>query len=136
MELESAVWPDINPKLKPSVVGDTLDRLGADGTYHMLPYEQQQHQRFTNSSSTVFSHDQSDAATSVRLFALDQQNGITPKTVMWDTGADLGVCIAPDVAEHLGLTWTPGFQLVGVSGLGGAEGEADQQIIIRIGGDG
>jgi len=133
---EAALWPDINPKLKPSVIGDTLSRLGADGTYQMSDYEKQQHSRFNSSKATVYSHDQSDPATSVRMFDLAQENGITPRSVMWDTGADLGVCIAPDVAKHLGLTWTPGFQLVGVSGLGGSEGEADQQIIIRIGGDG
>jgi hypothetical protein len=46
------------------------------------------------------------------------------------------MCISKGVANALGLTWTPGIQLAGVGGLGGAEGLADQEIVLRIGGDG
>jgi hypothetical protein len=46
------------------------------------------------------------------------------------------MCISKGVAKALNLTWTPGIQLAGVGGLGGAEGLADQEIVLRIGGDG
>jgi len=129
-------WPKVNPKLKPRISGETLKRLRADGTYAMSEDEARAHKQFTLRNSTVYSHDQRDPSTAVRLFSADDELGIVPHSVMWDTGAEVGICITTNIARCLGLTWSPGLQLVGVGGLGGAEGQADQEIIIRFGGDG
>jgi hypothetical protein len=98
--------------------------------------ELQAHTRLKDHEATVISIDQSKLHTAVRLFSLDHQLGIVPASVMADTGAEVDMCISKGVARALNLTWTAGIQLAGVGGLGGAEGQADQEIVLRIGGDG
>jgi hypothetical protein len=70
------------------------------------------------------------------MFGLDNRHGIVHVAVMADTGAEVDMCISKGVAQGLNLTWSPGMQLAGVGGLGGSEGQADREIILRIGGDG
>jgi hypothetical protein len=77
----------------------------------------------------VVSIDQSKLHTDVRLFSLDFQRGIVPASVMADTWAEVEMCISKGVARALNLTWTPGMQLAGVGWLGGADGQADQEIM-------
>jgi len=101
----------------------------------MDEYEAKAHGTFKTRTSIVYGHDQRDPATAVRLFDENDSRGIIPHSVMWDSGAEVGVCISMSIANRLGLTWSPGLQLIGVGGLGGAKGQADQEIIIRLGGD-
>jgi hypothetical protein len=131
----SSEWPDVPPQMRPKVLQAIKDRYRG-GVYHMDPKEQEAHDRLKSHEATVVSIDQSKLHTAVRLFSLDFQRGIVPASVMADTGAEVEMCISKGVARALNLTWTPGMQLAGVGGLGGADGQADQEIVLRIGGDG
>jgi len=129
-------WPKVNPALNPRITGDTLKKLRADGTYAMDELEAKAHQSFMTRNAIVYGHDQRDPAKAVRLFKEDDSHGIIPHSVMWDSGAEVGICISTNLAKRLELTWSPGLQLIGVGGAGGAKGQADQEIIVRLGGDG
>jgi hypothetical protein len=121
--------------MRPKILEAIRNRY-RDGVYHMDPKERQAHDRIKGHEATVISIDQSRLHTAVRLFSLDYGRGIVPASVMADTGAEVEMCVSKGIARKLNLTWTPGIQLAGVGGLGGAEGLADQEIILRIGGDG
>jgi hypothetical protein len=108
-----------------------------NGKYVMTPEEQEVFTaRDRTRKSSVATIDQSDFATSMRLFTMDLKFVVVPELVLADTGADLGLCISEQVAKDLKLTWTPGTSpLAGVNGVS-YQSRANEEIIIRMGGDG
>jgi hypothetical protein len=134
---QEAVWPVyVNPALGPFFSPEAAKRV-VNGKYVMTPEEQEVFTaRDRTRKSSVATIDQSDFATSMRLFTMDLKFVVVPELVLADTGADLGLCISEQVAKDLNLTWTPGTSpLAGVNGVS-YQSRANEEIIIRMGGDG
>jgi hypothetical protein len=75
---------------------------------------------------------QKDDGTSLNLFCGNRV--LTPDNAMIDTGSEISLMMCPASARGLHLTWTKDTaRIVGVGGSGGAEGYADQDVILRIG---
>jgi hypothetical protein len=123
------LYTGFRPKLRVRVV---------NGKYQMTPDEEKVfRERSRNRESKVVSIDQRDYTTALRLFSRDYKHVITPTSVLADTGADVGICISESIATKLGLTWTPGSSpLSGIGGVGANESRADQDIVMRMGGNG
>jgi hypothetical protein len=131
-------WPaKVNPNLVHWFSPEAASRV-VNGRYQMTAEEERVFkERSRNRESKVISIDQRDYATALRLFSRDYMNVITPSSVLADTGADVGICISESIATKLGLTWTPGSSpLSGIGGVGANESRADQDIVMRMGGDG
>jgi hypothetical protein len=134
---QEAVWPVyVNPALGPFFSPEAAKRV-VNGKYVMTPEEQEVFTaRDRTRKSSVATIDQSDFATSMRLFTMDLKVVVVPELVLADTGADLGLCISEQVAKDLKLTWTPGTSpLAGVNGVS-YQSRANEEVIIRMGGDG
>jgi hypothetical protein len=59
------------------------------------------------------------------------------KTVLVDSGADIGIGISERIALKLGLTWVKGsLPLAGVGGVGSDNAQVDQEITLCMGGNG
>jgi hypothetical protein len=129
-------WPSIHPALNARISKESFANF-RDGVYYMTDDEQKAYERFNRRESKVVSILQDDLATCVRLASTANHKIIKPLSVLADTAADIAIAISRPLGEALGLTWTPGsMNLAGVGGVGGSLGVADQEIIIRIGGNG
>jgi hypothetical protein len=127
-------WPQVDQQLQPRITPQAIAKYG-QGSYHPTNKEVKTHQQFYSRRVKVISLAQKDSATSLRLFSPDDSSVVIPTTVLADTGADLTVCISRALATKLKLTWEVGSaSLVGVGGVGGALGTADQRINVRLGG--
>jgi hypothetical protein len=109
-----------------------------NGRYQMTTEERRVFKhRDQRRQSKVVSLDQRDHATALRLFNTAYTDVITPNAVLADTGADVGICISEHIATKLRLTWTVGSApLSGIGGIGKKESRADQNIVLRLGGNG
>jgi hypothetical protein len=104
----------------------------------MTPEEQGTYEaKDRTKESTVTSLIQTNFSTALRLFSINYQNICTPVSVLADSGADLGLCISSRIAKRFGLTWTPGnAPLTGVGGLRILESISNEDVVLRLGGDG
>jgi hypothetical protein len=131
-------WPvTVNPRLMPYCTPEAASRV-KNGKYQMTPEERKDFEvRNRASQAKVTSLRQDDFATALRIFSADHQCIVTPKSVLADSCANLGLCISTRIAKKLGLTWTTGSApLTGVGGVSAAESEANEHVVIRLGGDG
>jgi len=126
--------PQVDPKLK-AVVPSSLRQHFKHKEYAPSAAEMAQREAFFEKSPTLVSLLQKDCVTSLHLFSPDDLNYVRPKTVLIDTGAEVRVMISPKLASDLGMTWKKNSaRLVGIGGLGGGDGYANERINVRLGG--
>jgi hypothetical protein len=131
-------WPVyVNPALEHFFSPEAASRV-VDGKYQMTTEEADKFEIRANSRvSRIIGIDQSKHASALRLFNTSFTDMCTPKTALADSGADIGIGISEEIALKLGLTWVKGSApLAGVGGVGSDNARADQEIVLRMGGDG
>jgi len=125
--------PMVNAELQPVIPREFIERFAGE---EYSPTDQQKARRdtFFTRDSTLVSLAQEKDEMSLHIFAPDDIEFVTPKTVMVDTGAEIKVMMSPGIARALKLTWTPNStKLVGVGGTGGGDGYAHQRVNLRLG---
>ena len=128
---QAAHLPSITPKLFP-VIPVHLWKQFRDGEFYPTNTQIDSHDKFFDRRPTLISLQQLEDETSLHLF--NGNTVVTAATVMLDTGSEVKVMIAPDVARQLKLTWTPdSTNIVGVGGSGGGDGYAHQPVVLRLG---
>ena len=127
----------IHPELHPTITEASLRRIDAEGMYAATAEDKAMHQHFMSRQHVLPMLAQDHLATSLLLYDTKDSTCYRPGTVLVDTGADLFICVSQHWAKQCGLTVEPGSsQLVGVGGVGGATGIAQQKIRVTLGGTG
>lgn len=126
--------PVMDAKLR-SVIPASIRSHFRNGEYTPSEAEVNHRDTFFKKAPTLVTLRQKDAVTSLHLFNPKDDAFVKPSTVLVDTGAEIRVMISPRIAKTLGLTWTPASaKLIGIGGVGGADGYSKERINVRMGG--